>query len=77
VQAVGPEYLKPFYDANPNFATVAREVDRALPWQSYPGGNSVRIWQVQRDIINSVMRGDTPPEAGLKKMVEQTEALMH
>ena len=77
VQAVGPEYLKPFYDANPNFATVAREVDRALPWQSYPGGNSVRIWQVQRDIINGVMRGDTAPEAGLKQMVQQTEALMH
>ncbi len=32
-----PDFLKPFYEANPNFATVAQEVGRALPWQGYPG----------------------------------------
>jgi multiple sugar transport system substrate-binding protein len=76
LNATGPNYLKPFYEANPNFATVAKEVDRALPWQGYPGGNSVRIWRAQRDIINSVMSGDTTPEAGLKQIVDQTNALM-
>jgi multiple sugar transport system substrate-binding protein len=76
IKATGPEYLQPFYAANPNFATVAREVDRALPWQGYPGGNSVRIWRTQRDIISSVMTGDTTPDAGLKQAVEQTNALM-
>lgn len=76
VNATGPNFLQPFYAANPNFATVAQEVDRALPWQGYPGGNSVRIWRAQRDIINSVMTGDTAPEAGLKQVVDQTNALM-
>ena len=55
---------------------MAKEVDRALPWQGYPGGNSVRIWRAQRDIINSVMSGDTTAEAGLKQIVDQTNALM-
>ncbi len=76
LNAAGPNFLKPFYDANPNFATVAKEVDRALPWQGYPGGNSVRIWRLQRDIINGVMSGDITPEAGLKQIVDQTNALM-
>ncbi|WP_159715889.1 ABC transporter substrate-binding protein [Geminicoccus flavidas] len=74
--ATGPDYLGPFYDANPNFATVTSQIDRSRPWQGYPGGNSVRIWRTQRDIIANVMRGDVTPEDGLAQIVEQTEALM-
>lgn len=75
-QAVGPEFLGPFYDANPNFRTVVAQMDRSLPWQGYPGSNSVRIWRTQRDIITAVMRGDESPEAGLDKLVKETNALM-
>ena len=74
--ALGKDYLGPFYEANPNFKTVANQGARALPWQGYPGGNTVRIWRTQRDIINSVMRGDTTPEAGLEKLVGETNALI-
>ncbi len=77
VKATGPDYLKPFYDANPNFATVAKEADRAVPWEGYPGGNSVRIWRTQRDIIAAVMSGESAPEDALKQIVQQTNALMH
>ena len=76
LRAPGPEFLGPFYDANPNFRTVATQIDRALPWQGYPGGNSVRIWRTQRDIINTVMRGEATPEAGLDRLVTETAALM-
>ena len=51
-------------------------MNRSLPWQGYPGGNSVRIWRAQRDIITSVMRGETTPEAGLERLVAETNALM-
>lgn len=74
--ATGPDYLGPFYESHPNFATVTSQIERSRPWQGYPGGNSVRIWRTQRDIIANVMRGDLTPEDGLAQVVEQTEALM-
>jgi multiple sugar transport system substrate-binding protein len=74
-RATGPEYLGPFYDKNPNFRTVSLQVDRALPWQGYPG-DTVRIWRAQRDVIDSVMRGQITPDAGLAKLVSETQAMM-
>ena len=44
--------------------------------QGYPGGNSVRIWRQQREVIAGVMRGEIQPKAGLERMVAETEALM-
>jgi multiple sugar transport system substrate-binding protein len=74
--AAGPEFLGPFYQANPHFATAARQTDRAVPWQGYPGGNSVRVWRTQREIITGVMRGDIAPDAGLDRLVKETNALI-
>ena len=51
-------------------------MNRASPWQGYPGGNSVRIWRQQREVIAGVMRGEIQPKAGLERMVSETEALM-
>lgn len=74
-RASGPQFLGPFYDKNPNFRTVALQVDRALPWQGYPS-DTVRIWRMQRDIINEVMRGQIAPNEGLDKMARETRAMM-
>lgn len=74
-RATGPQFLGPFYAKNPNFRTGSLQVDRALPWQGYPG-DTVRIWRMQRDIINEVMRGTVAPDAGLTKMVNETKAMM-
>ncbi len=73
--AQSPHMLGKFYDQNPNFRTVSLQAKRAKPWQGYPG-NSVRIWRAQRDIINSVMRGNETPEAGLDRLVKETNTLM-
>ncbi|MCM2502364.1 ABC transporter substrate-binding protein [Aureimonas altamirensis] len=75
-RATGPDYLAPFYAENPNIETASLQADRSLPWAGYPGGDSVRIWRTQRDIIGTVMRGEVTPEDGLKEIVEQTNALM-
>ncbi|MEI4485926.1 ABC transporter substrate-binding protein [Frigidibacter sp. MR17.14] len=74
--ATGEAYLAPYYHDHPNVATAARQAERSLPWAGYPGGDSVRIWRTQRDIIGTVMRGEVTPEAGLAQIVEQTNALM-
>jgi multiple sugar transport system substrate-binding protein len=76
LKASAPELLGSFYDSNPNFKTVSLASSRARPWQGYPGGQSVRIWRAQRDIINSVMRGLEPPEAGLERLVKESNAMM-
>lgn len=75
-RATGEDYLAPYYAEHPNVATAARQADRSLPWAGYPGGDSVRVWRTQRDIIGAVMRGEVSPEDGLAQMVEQTNALM-
>ena len=74
--AAGPDYLGPFYDENPNYRTPILQVERAGPWGAYPGGNTVRIWRAQRDIIGQVMRGEVTPEAGLAEIVDTTRAMM-
>lgn len=76
LRASGPEFLGSFYEQNPNFKTVFLQVERAKPWQGYPGGQSVKIWRTQREIINAVMRGETAPEAGLERIVKESNALM-
>jgi multiple sugar transport system substrate-binding protein len=74
--ALAPELLGNFYKKNPNWATSLNQISRAAPWGGYPGNNGVKIWRLQRDIIGAVMRGDTTPEDGLKKMVTETNALI-
>jgi multiple sugar transport system substrate-binding protein len=74
-RATGPQFLGPFYEKNPNVRTVSLQVDRALPWQGYPG-DTVRIWRMQRDVIYEVMRGQVAPDAGLEKMVGETRAML-
>jgi multiple sugar transport system substrate-binding protein len=69
-------FLGPFYKQNANFRTINGQINRAAPWQGYPGGNSVRIWRQQREVVAGVMRGEIQPKAGIERMVSETEALM-
>lgn len=76
IRASGPNYLGPFYDKNPNYKTPILQIDRAGPWGAYPGGNTVRIWRAQRDIVGQVMRGEKTPEQGLADIVKTTRDMM-
>lgn len=71
LRASGPEYLGPFYDRNPDFRTVALQMDRSGPWQGYPHGNTVRIWRAQREIITAVMRGDIDAKTGYARVLKE------
>ena len=75
-RAMGKDFLGPFYDQNPNFRTATTQIDRSLPWGGYPGGQSVRIWRAQRDVVASVMRGEKTPEQALPELVKATESLL-
>ena len=75
-RALGADYLAPFYDKNPNFRTATTQIDKSLPWGGYPGGQSVRIWRAQRDVVAAVMRGEKTPEVALPELIKATEGLM-
>jgi multiple sugar transport system substrate-binding protein len=75
-RASGPDFLGPFYEKNPNYRTPILQIDRAGPWGAYPGGNTVRIWRAQRDIIGQVMRAEKTPEQGLADIVKTTRDMM-
>lgn len=77
IRALGKDYLEPFYEANPNYRTAVGQIDRSLPWVGYPGGQSVRVWDAQREIIAAVMRGEKSPEDGLSEMVQSTRQMMN
>lgn len=77
IKALGGDYLGPFYDANPNYRTAVNQIDRSLPWVGYPGGQSVRVWNAQREIIAAVMRGEKTPEDGLAELVQSTRQMMN
>ena len=70
LRAGGAEFLGPFYDRNPDYRTVALQMDRSGPWQGYPRGNTVRIWRAQREIITGVMRGDIDPKTGYERLLK-------
>ncbi|MBZ9810282.1 ABC transporter substrate-binding protein [Mesorhizobium sp. BR1-1-9] len=74
--ATGTDYLGPFYEANPNYATVAKQMALSRPWPGYSAGNTVRIWRTQREIISKVMSGDVSIKDGLNSLVSETQALM-
>lgn len=76
LRASGDDFLGPYYKANPNFSTVNGQLFRAAPWEGYPGGNSVRIWRQQREVVAGVMRGEITPKDGIARIVSETEALM-
>jgi len=74
--ATGADYLGPFYEADPNYATVAKQMAMSRPWPGYSAGNTVRIWRTQREIISKVMSGDVSIKDGLDSLVSETQALM-
>jgi multiple sugar transport system substrate-binding protein len=75
-RASGAEFLGPFYEKNPNYRTPVTQADRAGPWGAYAGGNTVRIWRAQRDIIGQVMRGEKTPEQGHADVVKATRDML-
>ncbi|WP_108258208.1 ABC transporter substrate-binding protein [Mangrovicoccus ximenensis] len=77
VRATGEDYLAPYYAEHPNTETAARQAGRARPYLGYPGGDSVRIWRAQAEIIARVQRGELSPEDGLAELAAATGSMMN
>lgn len=70
------EYLGAFYKENPNYLTSVGQIPVARKWFGYPGVNSNKIIDIQRENINLAMRGEMPVPDVLAKMVADTQGLI-
>ncbi len=70
------QYLGAFYKENPNYTTSVGQIPVARKWFGYPGENSNKIIDIQRENINLAMRGQMPLADVLAKMVVDTQGLI-
>lgn len=70
------QYLGAFYKENPNYTTSVGQIPVARKWFGYPGTNSNKIIDIQRENINLAMRGEMPVADVLAKMVTDTQGLI-
>ena len=69
-------FLGGFYRENPNYLTSVGQIPVARKWFGYPGTNSNKIVDIQRENINLAMRNQMPLPEVLAKMVVYTQGLI-
>jgi multiple sugar transport system substrate-binding protein len=74
--ASDPRLLADYYRQNPNHLTAIRQLDRVTNWYAFPGENGLKITDVIKDNLQSVVNKSAPPEAALKKMAIEVQALL-
>ena len=70
--------LTDFYQANPNFAVAVREQPYASGWYAFPGSNGLKIIDVIKDRLESVVSGEhaADSDAVLTQMSSDVQALL-
>ncbi|MDH0911149.1 ABC transporter substrate-binding protein [Rhizobium pusense] len=72
------DLLKDFYVQNPNQAVALSQLPYLTGWYAFPGDNGLKITDVIKDRIQSVMDGSRAkePDAVLKDMASDVQALL-
>ncbi len=74
--AADPKYLKGFYDENPNHRPAVEQLPLITDWFAYPGENGLKITDVIRNHLETVVSGQGQPDAVLEKMVAEVQGLL-
>ncbi len=74
--AADPAYLKGFYDQNPNHHPAVEQLPVITEWFAYPGENGLKITDVIRNHLETVVSGQGEPEAVLARMAADVQALL-
>jgi multiple sugar transport system substrate-binding protein len=71
-------YLKDFYAQNPNNYTAVSQLSLLTKWYAFPGENGLKITDVIKDHLQSVMNGQraAEPQAVLKDMTRDVQKLL-
>ena len=68
--------LESFYAAHPNFQTVFKSMDAAMPWFAYPNNSAVDVWQGVAPILDQLQRGKITPEDAMPKLRDHVAGVM-
>lgn len=71
-------YLKDFYEKNPNNYTAVSQLGLLTKWYAFPGENGLKITDVIKDHLQSVVNGQRAgePQAVLKDMARDVQKLL-
>ncbi|ABD04886.1 extracellular solute-binding protein, family 1 [Rhodopseudomonas palustris HaA2] len=71
-------YLKDFYEKNPNNYTAVSQLALLTKWYAFPGDNGLKITDVIKDHLNSIVTGTRAkePDAVLADMTKDVQKLL-
>ena len=71
-------YLKDFYVKNPNNYTAVKQLPLLTKWYAFPGDNGLKITDVIKDHLNSIVTGTRTkePDAVLADMTADVQKLL-
>lgn len=76
IPANNPNMLKPFYEQNPNHLTAVKQLPVLTGWYAFPGENGLKITDVIKDRLQTVVSKEAQPEAALVDMSKAVQALL-
>jgi multiple sugar transport system substrate-binding protein len=71
-----PARLKPFYAANPNHMTAIKQLALLTGWYAFPGENGLKITDVIKDHLQTVISQSAQPKPALDAMANDVQALL-
>lgn len=76
VPAKDPKMLGEFYANSPNHRVSLAQLPLITAWYAFPGENGVKITDVIKDHLETVVTKTSKPEDVLKKMTADAQALL-
>ena len=74
--AKDPAMLGEFYKKSPNHMTAVQQLPILTGWYAFPGENGLKITDVIKDHLQSVVNQSVDPEEALKRMAKDVQALL-
>jgi len=74
--AEDPALLKSYYAKNPNHLVAIRQLPKSTGWYAFPGDNGIKITDVIKDHLQSVVAQRAKPDAALAQMTKDVQALL-
>lgn len=71
-----PALLKSYYETRPNYLTSLSQQPLMTAWYAFPGENNLKIIQVIKDHLQSVVDKSTEPAEALQKMASDVQNLI-
>jgi multiple sugar transport system substrate-binding protein len=70
------KYMKKFYDTHPAHKTTLQQMNYITTWYAFPGKNALKITDVIKNSLQSVVNKSATPEQALEKMSKDVAKLL-